>query len=144
MATEELHGRLLFHSETGTEGGYWAFQVDSYTHGAEFDCGLKYCPVKMGWSPQHSSYYGMVIVKTGDYLHVRDPDTNEIVFDGEVALGARQDPYDFSSYAAGGAYATHFPPPANVNHREWDKWFLKQWPAILTTDTPPDRKENIW
>ncbi len=26
----ELEGRLCFYSETGTEGGYWAFQESNY------------------------------------------------------------------------------------------------------------------
>jgi hypothetical protein len=30
MAEEELRGILFFHSETGTEGGYWAFQDEKY------------------------------------------------------------------------------------------------------------------
>ncbi len=57
-----MKGKLYFYTETGTEGGYWAFDEDGY-----------------------SGYDALRILEDGDYLMVFDEDGN-CLFDDEINL----------------------------------------------------------
>lgn len=71
-----LTGVCFFFSETGTEGGYWAFQDSKYISPSESDSS------RASWS-----YKGTHILKNGDLLTVYDKDEpNRIIWSGIITL----------------------------------------------------------
>lgn len=153
--TTTIEGHLEFHSETGTEGGYWAFFDPRFEHGPEVDCGAPDCPLKMHeildehgngtdrygasgtgervFGDRHASYDGLITLQDGDRLEIRHLETGDVVYVGPVKL-QQQDPYgDHSRDLCG--LAIHSVPelPPSITLEEWGDWFLQRWPATLTT-----------
>jgi len=106
---EAIKGVCSFHTETGTEGGYWAF------HDARF------ISVDGQWS-----YRGMYVLRDGDRLTIYKPDKpGEVVWQGVVAL-IQYPP--FTEDALG--YWIHSE-QAGVPRALWAEWFIKEYPAEL-------------
>jgi hypothetical protein len=111
MASEEgvLKGLCFFHSETGTEGGYWAFQ-DS-----------RHISPKGDWS-----YEGLHVLRDGDRLTIfslAKPD--EIVWSGVIKL--LEHPL-FTEDAFGlWVHADQ----VGVDRDVWARWFYAEYPAEL-------------
>jgi len=64
-----LEGVLTFHSETGTEGGYWAFQDSRYIIDED------------NWDQK-----GLYVLRDMDYLMIFDPETKKEVWSGGIDL----------------------------------------------------------
>ena len=127
----EYHGRLQFHSETGTEGGYWAFQDEQFIHvkGQEVSwCSGPPCPASIGDS-EHWSYDGLKILQNGDWVTIFNDDTKqEVAWEGVIDLTS-QDPYASDSTDAYGM-AVHST-PNNCDMRMWLWYFFQELPAKL-------------
>src|SRR5436305_148031 len=98
--TGTLQGSLVFHSETGTEGGYWAFQDEEFTHRFDESCWLdddSRCPTRQretspgsgeftsngsGTGPRradvHQNFDGLHVLDDGDVLTVWDVETGDV------------------------------------------------------------------
>lgn len=120
MTTVELHGHCYFWSETGTEGGHWAFEDERF-----------HWP-SLGLNPGSStlgSYGGLHVLRDGDYLEIYDPDNPElIVWKGHILL--RQHPL-FTEDAYG--LWIHTDQEGELRE-EWSIYFIKGYPAKLITE----------
>jgi hypothetical protein len=106
-------GVVHFYTETGTEGGYWAFQDERFI--------TKVDPPK--WS-----YEGLHILKDGDHLTIFSKENpNEIVWDGTIQL--RQ--HDLFTEHASGLWI--HADQVRVNRQTWSRWFFEGYPAQLIT-----------
>lgn len=162
MVEVRLTGTLQFHSETGTEGGYWAFQDGRGVHYAE-DLVDDKCPWGEDYPMQldgeteityacpanprywrgsdcppermaHATYYGLVMLDSGDHLTVYDKnDMTHVIFDGPVRL-EQQDPYAPTSDSAGGL-AIHST-PVGQDTDAWAEMFFNEHPAVLVKHHP--------
>src|SRR3989344_1541964 len=104
-----LRGVCFFHSETGTEGGYWAFQDGEHII-----------------SPQKGSYEGLHILENGDRLTIFSPDNpTQVVWFGVISL--RQYP-PFTENVFG--YWIHAD-QEGVDREVWATYFFKEYPAEL-------------
>ncbi len=124
-------GKLEFHSETGTEGGYWAIQTDDSLHGTEELVDGKCpwtpgrCPVEAGDWHQHATYEGLLVLRNGDELFVFEEDGSTPKWKGAIELV--QHPL-FSEDAFG--FWIHAD-QAGTNREEWAEMFFKELPATL-------------
>lgn len=142
-----LEGVCAFHSETGTEGGYWAFQDSRYI---EKNVGYGWCK-KCGKSLRNQnndkqlrlpnecpngaheeeigdswSYEGLYILKDGDRLEIYSKDDpNKTVWSGIIKL--RQYP-PFTEDAFGLWIHSD---QEGVDRKIWAKWFIEEYPAKL-------------
>jgi hypothetical protein len=99
-----LLGFLHFHSETGTEGGYWAFQ-----------------------SSDNWSYEGLHILKNGDQLKIFSNESpTEVVWKGEIQL---KEHGPFTEHVDGLWIHSD---QIGVARGTWSAWFFKGLPAELT------------
>lgn len=102
-----MRGKLFFYSETGTEGGLWAFQDEAFIFG------------------NHWALEGLHVLENGDRLVICNPDSNEVIWEGEIKL-------------------RHFPPftkeidglwvhdiQEGVDPQEWLSWFSQEYPAEI-------------
>jgi len=106
-----LRGICHFHSETGTEGGYWAFQDSQFING-------KY------WS-----YGGLHILRDGDRLTIYSPDQpDQIVWSGIIAL--QRHPL-FTEHVHGGWWI--HADQIGQDRETWAKYFFEEYPAELTS-----------
>ncbi len=102
-----LEGILHLHSETGTEGGYWAFQDSLFISGEDW------------------SYEGLHILKDGDQLTIYHPDNKNEVWSGVIAL--KQHPL-FTEDARGlWIHADQI----GIDRDVWAEYFFKEYPAKL-------------
>lgn len=133
-----MRGHLLFHSETGTEGGWYAFLDDRYIHGGNTGdpCpwGSEGCPVEIGQFHEHVSYEGLHRLRNGDYLTVRDT-TGAVLFDGEVRLVRRTDVYRSETATIFGWWVNQ-EPDVGVDREIWARWFFDDLPATLRRRRP--------
>jgi hypothetical protein len=73
---ETIKGTLSLHSETGTEGGYWAIQDERFITP----------PVEgSDWPYPHWSYDGLKYLEDGDSLKIFNPD-GTIYWEGTISL----------------------------------------------------------
>lgn len=105
----EYSGVLHFHSETGTEGGYWAFQDEQFI------------------KPDGWSYEGLHILKDGDWLIIMSADSESVVWDGEIKLD--QKPLFSETATNFWIHADQEGIPRDV----WAQYFFKAHPAHLQT-----------
>ncbi|MDP2695647.1 MAG: hypothetical protein Q8O87_00105 [bacterium] len=109
-----LKGICYFHSETGTEGGYWAFQ-DSRHISSE------------GWS-----YDGLHILEDGDSLTIFSPDDpSQIVWSGTISL--HQYPSSIESVSGFWIHADQ----RGVDREIWARYFFDEYPAELVPVRKP-------
>ena len=105
----KLEGICYFYTETGTEGGFWAFQDSQYII-----------------SPSQWSYEGLSLLEDGDQLIVYNPDNpREIVWSGIIDLEQlplfKEQAYGFWIHAD----------QKGIDRQVWAKFFLKEYPAQL-------------
>lgn len=124
--TNCVWGVCCFHSETGTEGGFWAVQDIR---------GIRTAPAGKGsWT-----CYGLTILESGDWLTVYTPtsiqewsragtgpeSTPAVVWDGEIRLHEHP---PFTEDAFG--YWIHHD-QEGVGRELWAEWFLRGYPCRL-------------
>ena len=112
-----MKGVCHFHSETGTEGGYWAFQDERFIT----KTGMR-PPMHESWS-----YEGLHPLKDGDRLTIFDKaDPTKVVWQGVIAL--RQLGL-FTDHAKGmWIHADQ----DGIDRDTWATWFFNENPAELT------------
>lgn len=112
-----LEGVCHFHSETGTEGAFWAFQDSRFI----FPNG--------GWS-----YEGLHALCDGDRLTIYSPDNpQQVVWSGTISL--RQHP-QFTEHASGlWIHADQ----DGVARDTWAKYFFEEYPAKLVPAPEPKK-----
>lgn len=129
-----IWGLTHFHTETGTEGGYWAVQdirgIDQARPG----------------QPGSWSYYGLLRLRDGDRLTIFEPDglplqgdkpygqpnwEDSVIWQGEIRL--REFP-PFTEDALG--YWIHAE-QEGVPRDQWARWFIRELPCRLETSRPP-------
>jgi len=111
---EPLRGVCYFHSETGTEGGYWAFAEKKY----------KYVSPEgyEGWA-----YEGLHILKDGDYLKIFSlGNPTVVVWEGTISLI----PYPPFTESAFGFWI--HADQEDIDRETWAAYFLYEFPAELT------------
>lgn len=120
-----LEGVCHFWSETGTEGGYWAFQDKKHIHLPDKD------NPSLRWD-----YEGLWVLVDGDHLIIYDKNNpSQVVWEGEVKL--RNHPLFTES--AGGMWIHS--DQEGVDRTTWARWFHKEYPAKLTP-SPNQRKKS--
>ena len=110
---EPRRGVLEFWSETGTEGGFWAFQNEKFIK-------------NRGTKNEQWSYDGLHVLENGDRLTIYDKnDLSKIVWRGVINL--KHLPL-FTEDAYG--YWIH-DDQIGIARRKWARWFIENYPAIL-------------
>ncbi len=103
-----LRGLCHFHSETGTEGGYWAFQDSQYISDGSW------------------SYKGLHLLEDGDYLTIYDKrDLHRMVWSGVIKLT------QYASFTQEVFGCWIHADQDGVDRQTWGQWFLEEYPAIL-------------
>ncbi len=110
-----MRGVLHLHSETGTEGGFWAFQEAKYIKTDPTN------PTGESWS-----YEGLHILNDGDHLIIYDKDdVDKVVWNGVINL--KQHPL-FTEHAQGlWIHADQ----NGIDRDTWSNWFFAGYPAEL-------------
>jgi hypothetical protein len=114
MKKKALQGVAFFWSETGTEGGYWAFQDGQYisqhpTLGTQF------------------GYEGLHVLHDGDYLTIYDKtDPKKVVWEGIIALSM----VPLFSETTTDGYWIHAD-QQGIDRGIWAKFFQEEYPAKL-------------
>jgi len=109
-----LEGVCTFHSETGTEGGHWAFQDSRHIHG------------------EHWSYEGLHILKDGDFLTIYSRfywiffRRKVVKWTGKISLLY----YPVFTESVNGMWI--HAGQEGVDRETWAKYFLYEFPAKLT------------
>lgn len=104
-----MKGVIFFHSETGTEGGYWAFQNEEF----------------MSADGKSWSYDGLHTLNTGDHLTIYDKEEKEIVWQGKINLTQ----FTIFEEDAFGLWIHNT--QIGVDKETWAKWFFDELPAVL-------------
>lgn len=116
----ELEGVLHFWSETGTEGGYWAFQDKNFIF-----------PPTEKWPHERWSYEGLHVLEDGDILTIfSKEDATKIVSTGAIKLRN----YEVFTESAFGMWV-HCD-QEGVEREKWAHWFMEGYPAKLTKIRP--------
>ena len=109
----ELFGVCHLHSETGTEGGHWAFQDKKF----------------ISADGKRWSYEGLHILKNGDRLIIYDPKyprkMRKILWSGIINLKY----YPLFTESASNQWIHS--DQIGVPRKKWARWFLKEYPATL-------------
>ncbi len=109
-----LRGVLHLWSETGTEGGYWAFQDERFI-----------APNSTNFSNVWS-YDGLHVLKDGDELAIFSKEnSSEVVWSGKISLHSLP---CFSEHAEG--FWIHAD-QNGIDRKTWTRWFFEQYPAEL-------------
>lgn len=150
-----INGSLEFHSETGTEGGYYAIIDHRGVHGKDDlvkgecpwyvgqDVPRGYCPVVDGSYHAHARYEGQFIIGEEDdperyHLKVLSKPGGDVIFDGNVALRHQRDQYAPDAIDVGGLVVHHIVEGIDMTQDEWAKMFFDELPATLTIKNPRD------
>lgn len=104
-----MKGVLFFHSETGTEGGYWAFQDSDYISP---DSGM--------WA-----YEGLHLLKNGDRLKIYSKHDTCVIWEGAIALIE----YPPFTQEANGFWI--HADQLGEDREDWAGFFFNQYPAEL-------------
>lgn len=126
--TEILTGVCFFHSETGTEGGYWAFQENKFMNLAPPN--RHFCETcGRVWDTDGVwAYDGLHILHNGDYLKIFNPeDPTNVVWEGEINL--IQHPLFTEHVQDLWIHADQ----AGIDRETWAEYFLKEYPGELKT-----------
>lgn len=158
---EELRGVLHLWSETGTEGGYWAFQDERFIskNTTRFACAkchiywdksshpdgpsadalgeARFCtPGAHDFRPvsdESWSYEGLHVLAPGDELTVYAKDGVAIVWEGVIRLKQ----HDLFTEHAGGMWI--HADQEGIDRDTWAKWFFEGHPAKVIRAKRPDR-----
>lgn len=107
-------GICYFYSETGTEGGYWAFQDK------------RFITEDPTYGPQYA-YEGLHILENGNELTIFDlENSNEIVWQGTIALRT------FGSFCKEIDGCWIRAEQIDAPRLHWAEWFFNEYPAQLT------------
>jgi hypothetical protein len=106
---QTLEGILHLFSETGTEGGFWAFQDSNY----------------ISQDNKSWSYDGLHILKDGDQLTIYNPQNNQEIWSGNIDLI----PYKPFKETAG-QFWIHAD-QKNIERETWAEYFFKEYKAKL-------------
>ena len=145
-----INCRTVFHSETGTEGGFWAVQDEAWIkpNTTRFYCTKCHLywdksrdvdePVRVGEycqpgqhdfklvSPEDWSYEGLHVLHDGDELTVYG-DHDEVLWEGTIRLVQ----YDQFTQHAGGWWI--HADQEGVDRIEWARLFMTEHRAVLRT-----------
>lgn len=128
-------GTLWFDSETGTEGGWYAWQDAEHQHGGTpgDPCPWDHagCPVAAGFYHQHASRDGLQRFKNGDHVRIFSPEDGTVVWEGFVRLTRRNDVYENPEASVFGLWVNQ-EPDVGVERETWAKWFLNELPCEVT------------
>lgn len=101
-------GKIHFFSETGTEGGSWAFQDEAHI------------------KPDGSwSYDGLHILKNGDHLTILNPQDGDPIWDGIISL----EQFPVFSQAINNLWVHSA--QKGISKQTWMDWFSNEYPAVL-------------
>ena len=115
-----LEGVLFFWSETGTEGGHWAFQDKEFIF-----------PPDANWPIGRWSYDGLHVLKNGDKLIIYSKDDpSQIVWSGEIEL----EQYCPFTESVRGMWIHS--DQRGIDRKIWADWFIKEYPAKLEKAGP--------
>ena len=115
-----LEGVLHFWSETGTEGGYWAFQDKKFIY-----------PPTPDWPHERWSYDGQHVLRNGDALVIYSKDEpRRTIWSGEIELIQ----YPMFTESAHGMWI--HTDQKGVGRDTWAKWFIEEYPALLVKAEP--------
>ncbi len=127
-------GRLNFHSETGTEGGWYAWQDNAFIWTKDNHCPTHgqtkyaqppgyYCPAEQSKQGECWSYDGLRYLNNGDHLKVFVG--GEVLWEGDVLLNARTDVYVNPDAEVYGFWVNQEPDPSmGVDRLDWARWFF--------------------
>ena len=119
----ELRGVLHFWSETGTEGGYWAFQDEQFIS-----------PPTKDWPHERWSYDGLHVLKNGDKLTIYSKENKtKIVWAGAIKLKE----YRLFTESASGMWI--HADQEGIERKIWAGWFFEQYPAAFEKDAKPQK-----
>jgi hypothetical protein len=135
-----MKGYLIFHSETGTEGGWYAIQDEEFTHTVDEPCWddkdgklSQWCPARQHYegydtpmSGKHSSYDGLHYIGEGDYLKVWNEDRSCVVWEGVVEYDV--DPPRFTK-GVGPFWVNKWIPGGEIENEVWANMFFEELPA---------------
>jgi hypothetical protein len=111
-----LEGVCFFWSETGTEGGHWAFQDKKHIH-----------PPDKEYPTLRWDYEGLWVLKDGDRLTIYEKDgSGRIVWEGEIKLHN----HPLFTESAGGMWI--HADQEGIDRKIWSRWFHQEYPARLT------------
>lgn len=146
-----IKGVLVFHSETGTEGGYWAMQDEQFMGikdrtqrcsacGLHWPEGQETEPVWRGkskvcepgthtWEAAYPngiwSYEGLHILRDGDHLRILHPDDRRLVWEGDIQLNK----HPLFTEDASGLWI--HADQVGVDREDWAQPFFQGWPCEL-------------
>lgn len=137
-----MKGHLLFHSESGTEGGWYAWQDDDHVHGGNKgdQCPWKKrgrqidCPVERGVWHQHARYEGLNLLKNGDHLRIFHSHAPTVLWEGVVNFTLRDDVYKNPEATIHGLWVNQ--EPVGVDRTMWADWFFEELPCELLSIFP--------
>ena len=116
----ELRGVLHFWSETGTEGGHWAFQDEKFI----------FLPTP-NWPHKRWSYEGLHVLEDGDILVIYSKeDPAQVVWAGTIKLKA----YEVFVESAFGMWI--HADQEEIDRDTWSRWFIEEYPAKLIKFRP--------
>jgi hypothetical protein len=108
-----LRGLLHFWSETGTEGGYWAFQDERFID-----------PASRDWPFGRWRYEGLWVLKDGDELAIFDKyNPRREIWRGAIRLRE----HALFTESAGGMWI--HADQEGVPRDKWAEWFMSGYPA---------------
>jgi hypothetical protein len=109
----QLNGHLDFYTETGTEGGHWAFVSDDcYQHSPDKD----------------SPYDHLFILEDGDYLEIID-ETQTPTLIINVIIDLEQYPV-FTEHCSNGFWKHS--DQKGIDKLDWERYFFGEYRARLT------------
>jgi hypothetical protein len=134
----KISGLTTFHSETGTEGGHWAFQDSSWIHRIREErpnwCkGGLYCPITSGLSDSHWSYDGLHILNDGDHLKILTLDSTLTKWEGVIQLKR----FRLFTETTREGFWIHSE-QSGIDREEWELMFLIEHQAILIPASKPE------
>lgn len=131
--SDAIPGRLVFHSETGTEGGWYAWQDDANSHGGSkgdpCPWGTPGCPVTDGRSDEHWLYEGLHLLHNGDELRVFHD--GAVRWEGTVKLVVRHDVYESDDAVVHGLWINQ-EPDVGMDREEWASMFIRGYRCEVT------------
>ena len=141
-----MKGVLTFHTETGTEGGFWAFQDERFIKQNHPFGYCKKCGIYLQYAEDHPDklsekqrwcdheeyvgerwdYEGLHILHTGDSLKIYSKDKSEkVIWDGEINL-QEYPPFEEDVFG----FWIHSD-QVGEKREKWAEPFFKEYPAEL-------------